>query len=83
MTKKSSAPDYTMGDTDDWSIIFEKSETCTFKFPRESMSCHEQFKFLREKGCKTLLDDSQLSGIENFLTNKVSLIQVFVYMYAP
>ncbi|CAB3986193.1 Hypothetical predicted protein [Paramuricea clavata] len=79
--KKSDPPIYThdMEQKCDWSIIFKKTTMCDFPFPNDrQLSPIEQFKYLQQETSGTsqsILDETQMLGIENFLENRVSLIQ--------
>ena len=84
--RKSKAPSYTHDKNKkcDWSIIFKKSAGCDFAFPKDQeLSPAEQFKHLKKNmnASESLLDETQLEAIANFLENRVSLIQVRQNMY--
>ena len=86
--KKSDPPKYTHCKKRkcDWSIIFEKPTGYDFTFPKdEELNPLEQFKHLQKsmETSQSLLDETQMKAIENFLENRVSLIQVIVYIYFP
>jgi hypothetical protein len=81
--KESSPPKYTEDNEQkcDWSIIFDQPQGCEFSFPKDQkLSPIEQFKHLQEtlESSKRLLDETQMMAIENFLKNRVSLIQVIL-----
>ena len=59
----------------DWSIIFEKPPGYEFHIPEDKVSPVDAFKFLKEK-VKSKLDETQLNAIQQFLENRVTLIQV-------
>ncbi|CAB4002292.1 Hypothetical predicted protein, partial [Paramuricea clavata] len=78
--KKSDPPKYTHDKEQkcDWSIIFEKPNGYDFTFPQgQKLSPIEQFKYLQETmgTSQSLLDETQMLAIKNFLENRVSLIQ--------
>ncbi len=86
--KKSDPPNYTHCKKQkcDWGIIFKKPTGCDFTFPKdEELNPLEQFKHLQKsmETSQSLLDETQMKAIENFLENRVSLIQVIVYIYFP
>ena len=69
----------------DWSVIFKKQAGCDFAFPKgKQLSPIEQYKHLKgialehpkELPCE--LDTTQMEAIENFLENRVSIIQVII-----
>ena len=77
---KSSPPEYTMSydkeNKCNWSIIFETPRDGDFSFPKEKqLNLIQQFEYL-EKSIKSVLDETQMKGIENFLKHRVSIIQV-------
>ena len=81
LAKKTDPPTYTQDKNKkcDWSIIFQKSPGYDFTFPKdEQLSPVEQFKHLRKTlgASESFLDETQLKAVENFLENRVSLIQV-------
>ena len=77
-TSKSHSPEYTHDRAQkcDWSIIFNEPIRCELE--NKKLSPVEQYKYFQEKleKSKRLLDETQMLGIENFLQNRVSLIQV-------
>ena len=80
--KKSHLPNYTR-DKElkcDWSIIFDKSPGYDFTFPEDQkLSPIEQYKYLKETAeLSPLLDETQQLAVQNFLQNRVSIIQVNV-----
>lgn len=84
--KKSKAPSYTHDKNKkcDWSIIFKKPAGCDFAFPKDQeLSPAEQFEHLKKNMnvSESLLDETQLEAIANFLENRVSLIQVRQNIY--
>ena len=80
--KKSDPPVYTHDKKQkcDWSIIFKKPIVYDFASPNDrQLSPIEQFKYLQQETSgksQSILDETQMLGIENFLENRVSLIQV-------
>jgi hypothetical protein len=81
--KKSHPPEYTCDKEQkcDWGIIFDKPTGGDFTYPRDQkLSPIEQYKYLQEtlEKSRRLLDDTQMLAIENFLENRVSIIQVIV-----
>ena len=83
--EESSPPKYTEDKEQkcDWSIIFDQPQGREFSFPKDQkLSPIEQFKHLQEtldqESSKRLLDETQMMAIENFLKNRVSLIQVIL-----
>jgi hypothetical protein len=84
--KKSDPPKYTHDKEQkcDWSIIFKKPSGYDFTFPQgQKLSPIEQFKHLQETmgTSQSLLDETQMLAIKNFLENRVSLIQVIFDVY--
>jgi hypothetical protein len=84
--KESHPPKYTndKGQKCDWGIIFDKPSECEFTLPQDQeLTPIEQFQYLQEnvEKSKRLLDETQMAGIENFLKNRVSLIQVIVNFF--
>ena len=78
LVKKPSPPEYTHDKEQkcDWSIIFKKPPDTDFSFPeQEQLSPIEQFRYLK-KSTESVLDETQMIAIEDFLAYKVSLIQV-------
>ena len=77
--RESHSPSYTHDKEQkcDWSIIFDKFD---FTFPEDrKLSPIEQYKFLKEATeLSPLLDETQRLAVENFLQNRVSIIQVHV-----
>ena len=78
LAKKPSPPEYTHDKEQkcDWSIIFKKPPEDDFSFstPRQ-LSPIEQFRDLKQS-TESVLDETQMLAIEDFLAYKVSLIQV-------
>ena len=84
--KKADPPKYTHDKEQkcDWSIIFEKPSGYDFTFPQgQKLSPIEQFNHLQETmgTSQSLLDETQMLAIKNFLENRVSLIQVIFDVY--
>jgi hypothetical protein len=82
--EKSDPPIYTRDKKKkcDWGIIFEKPTGCDFTFPPQ-LSPIEQYEYLQEtvETSRRLLDETQMLAIENYLKNRVSLIQVNIDIY--
>ena len=80
--KESLSPSYTHDEEQkcDWSIIFDKPAGYDFTFPEDrKLSPIEQYKYLKETTeLSPLLDETQRLAVENFLQNRVSIIQVHV-----
>ena len=78
--KKSSPPEYThcKGQKCDWSVIFKRESEGDFAFPEDQeLTPIEQFKHLQKTigSSQCILDETQMSAVQNFLENRVSLIQ--------
>ncbi|XP_028399862.1 NFX1-type zinc finger-containing protein 1-like [Dendronephthya gigantea] len=72
-----SPPEYTQDKEQkcDWSIIFKKPPKNGFSFSKqEQLSPIEQFRHLKES-TESVLDETQMIAVEDFLKYKVSLIQ--------